>query len=106
MKPERTPSFISELELSVSAKDIALPEKNLRIARSIYNACLNESLKRLRALRGDKDYRDCVSEYVRSRAIDRSLRATNPDNYNENGTIKKGSKEWACSGNLRRLESI
>ena len=28
------------------------------------------------------------------RAQDRSRRATNPDNYNENGTVKNGSRKW------------
>jgi hypothetical protein len=46
------------------------------------------------------------------RAQDRSLRATNPENFNANGTVKKGAKRWdksrryqACQiqiGNLER----
>lgn len=50
------------------------------------------------------------------RKMDRSRRATNPDNYNEDGTIKKGPKKWRCSKNylkdkqrlkaLRRKNSI
>ena len=39
-----------------------------------------------------------------NRAIDRSLRATNPDNYNEDGTIRKSRKTWARSKRCRRLE--
>lgn len=31
------------------------------------------------------------------RRMDRSRRATNPDNYNKNGTVKKGSKKWKSS---------
>lgn len=31
------------------------------------------------------------------RAMDRSLRAVNPDNYNENGTTKKGARKWVRS---------
>ena len=31
------------------------------------------------------------------RAMDRSRRAMNPDNYNEDGTIKKGKKQWILS---------
>ena len=31
------------------------------------------------------------------RAMDRSLRAVNPDNYNENGTPKKGARKWVRS---------
>ncbi len=37
------------------------------------------------------------------RAMDRSRRATNPDNYNEDGTVKKGVKTWKRSGNYIRL---
>lgn len=29
--------------------------------------------------------------------MDRSRRAMNPDNYNEDGTIKKGKKKWILS---------
>jgi DNA-binding transcriptional regulator WhiA len=28
------------------------------------------------------------------RKMERSCRATNPDNYNSNGTVKKGKKKW------------
>ncbi len=31
------------------------------------------------------------------RRMDRSRRATNPDNYNPNGTVKKGKKKWNSS---------
>jgi hypothetical protein len=35
---------------------------------------------------------------ILQRKLDRSRRANNPDNYNENGTIKKGKKKWKISG--------
>jgi len=37
------------------------------------------------------------------RAIDRSRRATNPGNYNADGTIKKGPKTWKVSARCRVL---
>ena len=37
------------------------------------------------------------------RAMDRSRRSTNPNNYNEDGTIKKGKKTWIYSNNYKRL---
>ena len=37
------------------------------------------------------------------RAMDRSRRATNPDNFNANGTIRKGSKTWNRSVRYQRL---
>lgn len=38
------------------------------------------------------------------RAMDRSRRTNNPDNYKEDGTIKKGSKRWVDSNNYLRLK--
>ncbi len=40
-----------------------------------------------------------LSEKIRriSRAMDRSRRATNPDKYNPDGTVKKGPKTWVLS---------
>ena len=40
-----------------------------------------------------------------NRAIDRSKRVMNPENYNEDGTIKKGRKKWKKSKRCQRLES-
>jgi hypothetical protein len=37
------------------------------------------------------------------RAMDRSKRATNPQNYNENGTPKKGRKTWMYSNRYSKL---
>lgn len=40
------------------------------------------------------------------RKIDRSMRATNPNKFNEDGTIKKGNREkWNFSNNCKRLKS-
>ncbi len=39
------------------------------------------------------------------RAMDRSRRATNPQNYNPDGTIKKGEKIWYYSGHYKKLKS-
>ena len=38
------------------------------------------------------------------RAMDRSKRATNPQNYNANGTIKKGKKTWKFSNRYKKLK--
>lgn len=38
------------------------------------------------------------------RAIDRSRRSTNPDNYNEDGTIRKGRKTWTYSKRYLKLK--
>jgi hypothetical protein len=43
---------------------------------------------------------------VLQRKMDRSRRATNPDNYNANGTVKKGKKRWNKSKSyLKTLNS-
>lgn len=39
------------------------------------------------------------------RAMDRSLRAVNPDNYNENGTPKKGARKWVRSKHYLALQA-
>ena len=39
------------------------------------------------------------------RAMDRSRRATNPQNYNDDGTIKKGRKTWKYSNHYKRLKA-
>lgn len=39
------------------------------------------------------------------RAMDRSRRANNPQNYNEDGTIKKGKKTWIKSKRYIKLEN-
>ena len=39
------------------------------------------------------------------RAMDRSRRATNPQNYNSDGTVKKGRKTWKYSNRYQRLKA-
>jgi hypothetical protein len=36
------------------------------------------------------------------RQLDRQRRANNPDNYNPNGTVKRGPKVWRKSARQRR----
>ena len=38
------------------------------------------------------------------RAMDRSRRATNPQNYNDDGTVKKGRKTWRYSNHYKKLK--
>ena len=44
-------------------------------------------------------------ERIYYRAMDRSRRATNPQNYNKDGTIKKGRKIWKYSNHYKRLKA-
>lgn len=39
------------------------------------------------------------------RAMDRSRRITNPDNYNADGTVKKGRKIWTYSNKYKKLKA-
>lgn len=39
------------------------------------------------------------------RKLDRQRRANNPDNYNENGTAKKGVTQWVVSGKMKKTEA-
>jgi len=39
------------------------------------------------------------------RAMDRSRRATNPQNYNDDGTVKKGRKIWKYSNRYKKLKA-
>lgn len=39
------------------------------------------------------------------RAMDRSRRATNPQNYNEDGTVKKNHKTWKYSNHYKKLKA-
>jgi putative transposase len=38
------------------------------------------------------------------RKLDRQRRANNPQNYNENGTVKKGKKKWKKSNHYKKTE--
>lgn len=51
---------------------------------------------------GAKRYQDRIAELERQ--IDRSKRATNPDNYLPDGTIRKGRLKWKYSRNYRKLK--
>ena len=51
-----TPSFIHELQLETTPHDMAVLEVRLDAARNLYNACLQESLRRVDLMRESKAY--------------------------------------------------
>ena len=53
-------TFIHELKLSTSPKQLNVLDSRLNIARQIYNACLGESLKRLYLMRCSKVYQKAL----------------------------------------------
>ncbi len=52
-----TPSYVLELEMKTTAYDRKILGKKTRIGKNIYNSCLGEALKRLKAVLADKIYR-------------------------------------------------
>ena len=62
MKRSKTPSFVIKLELCTNSKDKNIIDKRIRIAKSLYNVGLSYLTKRLKGLRGDKDYRRIIKE--------------------------------------------
>ncbi|HSW65197.1 MAG TPA: transposase [Dissulfurispiraceae bacterium] len=55
-KQDTTPSFIAELRLQTSPSDAHKLNTALEAGRALYNACLQESLKRLALMRQSKAY--------------------------------------------------
>lgn len=60
-KKETTPSFIVELSLKTSSSDSRGLLTALECGRQLYNACLGESLKRLKLMRDAKSYKKALS---------------------------------------------
>ncbi|WP_027204599.1 hypothetical protein [Butyrivibrio fibrisolvens] len=54
--------------------------------------------------RGDSIQTSERKERLIYRAMDRSRRATNPQNYNEDGTVKKGRKIWKYSNHYKKMK--
>ena len=55
--------------------------------------------------RGNSIHESERRERLLHRAMDRSKRATNPQNYNKDGTIKKGRKFWRYSNHYKKLRA-
>lgn len=69
-----------------------------------YTSDTEVGLKNL-AERGNSIQTSERKERLLYRAMDRSRRATNPQNYNPDGTIKKGCKTWEYSNHYRKLKA-
>jgi hypothetical protein len=54
---------------------------------------------------GRSSYESEAKQRRLQRKMDRSRRATNPEHYNENGTIKKGRKRWHRSKSYERVQA-
>jgi len=53
-------TYTIEFELVTTAHDRKILNTKLKVAKAIYNACLGEALKRLRAVLADKEYHTLV----------------------------------------------
>ena len=69
-----------------------------------YTSDLEVGLKNL-SERGNSIQTSERKERLLYRAMDRSRRATNPQNYNEDGTVKKGHKTWKYSNQYKKLKA-
>ena len=63
-----TPSFIHELPLRTTPHDAAVLEVRLDAARNLYNACLQEALRRLDLMRESKAYQGRTEAFQRQGA--------------------------------------
>jgi hypothetical protein len=77
--------------MDIGTSSVAITSKTDAFLRN-----LGEEIKRI-----DDAYRQIKRI---DRAMDRSKRATNPDNYNKDGTIRKGKKAWAFSNRYKKLK--
>lgn len=68
-----------------------------------YTSNTEVGLKNL-AERGNSIQKSERLERLYYRAMDRSRRATNPQNYNEDGTVKKNCKTWNYSNHYKKLK--
>ncbi len=117
-----TPSFILELPLCVDWSNEQPLRAHLEAARCLYNALLSEANHRLQAKtgrntvgldigpqtlaivpqQGDAALTTFCEELAPNtrkkrrlqRKMDRQRRANNPDNYDEQGRVKSGKKQW------------
>lgn len=62
MGKAKTASFVVELELKPTNEDKHQIDKRIKVAINLYNTALNYSLKRLRAVLADKEYRLLLKE--------------------------------------------
>ena len=69
-----------------------------------YTSDTETGLKNL-SERGNSIQKSERLERLYYRAMDRSRRATNPQNYNDNGTVKKGKKTWNYSNHYKKLKA-
>ena len=82
-------------------------EVGLDIGTSTVAICSDEEVKLLKLSETEQEARKIR---ILQRSLDRKRRMANPDNYDENGKVKKKRKEWKLSKNyfreLNRLKEV
>jgi hypothetical protein len=87
-KDNRTIGNNTSVGLDIGPSTIAIVSNEYVGLHNLSNHKLENHKKEIRSLQ---------------RAMERSRRKSNPNNYNEDGTIKKGKKTWIYSNNYKRL---
>ena len=72
MTRKGTPTYTIEFPLRIPLWQQHRSEKKFKIARTVYNSCLGEALKRHKAVKADKQYRTLLRE-PKSKQRDKQL---------------------------------
>lgn len=80
MKRSKTSSFVIKLELCANSKEKNIIDKRIKVAKSLYNAGLSYLMKRLKGLRGNKDYRRLIAE-KKDKDIVKGMTKKQKENY-------------------------
>lgn len=86
MKRSKTPSFVIKLELCANSKEKNIIYKRIRVAKSLYNAGLSYLMKRLKGLKGDKNYRRLIAE-KKDKDIVKGMTKKQKEDYRKERTL-------------------
>ena len=70
MPRAKTKSFILELKLKTNNNDLVILNKRFKIAEGIYNKTLKYSLKQIKRMKENKDYKRALSDYLNYKKLD------------------------------------
>src|SRR5579859_8241142 len=96
-KKAKTPSFVTELPLTVDASQEHIVLSRLEAGRQVYNACLGEALKRREALLHSRAYqaaRSMTAGKARTKAFGQAQWAVGFDDYALQDYAGQFGHEW------------
>lgn len=105
----KTASYVVQYELLTTTRDKKSLEKKFNSAKSIYNACLNECLKRLKRLRNNEEYnsrlkeKSCKERNRRLKEIELSLEYSEYDMHKYVKEIRKYYSKHIGSHEAQKL---